>query len=749
GLTALPPEITQLTNLQTLYLNGNGLTALPPEIGQLTNLQTLSLIGNPLTEPPLEVANRGLRSIKEYFEQLESQGAGQLYEAKLLVVGEPGAGKTSLAKKLIDPNARLSVDEPTTRGIETWPWRFEYDGKTVNVTIWDFGGQDIYHSTHQFFLTSRSAYALVADVRREDTDFDYWLDVTGRLSNFSPLAIVNNEKQGKRKALDVPGLQRRYRHVSTVADTDLASNQGLEEVQTALKSLVFNLDHIGTTLPAGWVGIRGGLEELRSHDRDYLSWSEYTALCKKHEVIDRADQLQVASYLHDLGVCLHFADDHFLHKTIVLNSTWATDAVYRVLDDDQVIGDWGIFDQDDLNRVWHEERYADMQFELLQLMLRFRLCYQLPGTTSYLTPQLLSPETPNYQLDEADRYHVQYNYEFMPRGIIHQLIVRLHHLIMNGDVMWRTGVVFERDGSTAQVIEHSRSRRIDIEVTGGNTRGLTALVVDAIDRINASFENIGAQLSLPCICSECQVADKPELFDAEKLKKLARKKPTKECAISGEDVPIENLLDALTPVELLQRPQIYVSYKWEGQSEKIAEQVVSTFADHELQVIRDRNEVRYRDNIREFMDRLSRGDAIITIISDAYLKSENTMYELLEIYRLSEGPNDTPIFPIIMPDAEIYQAEGRASYLAYWDRRAGDLTKRAQELNNPAFGLQADLELFQNIRNAIAGIADLLKNMAGVPVDEMLATDFEIVREAVKHSTGLTDSGHRKGDSGT
>ena len=40
-LTALPPEIGQLTKLQTLSLNNTQLSALPPEIGRLTNLQTL------------------------------------------------------------------------------------------------------------------------------------------------------------------------------------------------------------------------------------------------------------------------------------------------------------------------------------------------------------------------------------------------------------------------------------------------------------------------------------------------------------------------------------------------------------------------------------------------------------------------------------------------------------------------------------------------------------------------------------
>jgi hypothetical protein len=54
-LTALPPEIGQLTALQSLYLRANQLTALPPEIGQLTALQSLHLSANQLTALPPEI----------------------------------------------------------------------------------------------------------------------------------------------------------------------------------------------------------------------------------------------------------------------------------------------------------------------------------------------------------------------------------------------------------------------------------------------------------------------------------------------------------------------------------------------------------------------------------------------------------------------------------------------------------------------------------------------------------------------
>jgi GTPase SAR1 family protein len=100
------------------------------------------------------------------------EGTDRLYEAKLVILGEPGAGKTSLAKKLVDAHYALSPTEKSTEGIEIVCWKFPFrEGKDFVVNIWDFGGQEIYHATHQFFLTGRSLYILVADARREDTDF--------------------------------------------------------------------------------------------------------------------------------------------------------------------------------------------------------------------------------------------------------------------------------------------------------------------------------------------------------------------------------------------------------------------------------------------------------------------------------------------------------------------------------------------------------------------------------------------------
>ncbi|MCP4570005.1 MAG: hypothetical protein GY841_20685 [FCB group bacterium] len=70
GLTALPPEIGQLTHLKRLVLSENKLTELPSEIGQLTALEVLNLSNksyldhnNELTTLPTEIGQ--LTNLKE------------------------------------------------------------------------------------------------------------------------------------------------------------------------------------------------------------------------------------------------------------------------------------------------------------------------------------------------------------------------------------------------------------------------------------------------------------------------------------------------------------------------------------------------------------------------------------------------------------------------------------------------------------------------------------------------------------
>ena len=402
-LTNLPEAIGNLRNLSKLDLGNNQLTSLPEAISNLQYLFFLDLNANLLGTIPIEISDKGINAILKYFTQLTAEGKDYLYEAKILIVGEPGAGKTSLAKKIKDLNYPVPNSEKSTEGIDIVEWHFDTEiGQDFRTNIWDFGGQEIYNATHRFFLTKRSLYILLADERKENTLFDYWLNIVELLSDNSPLLIIKNEKDDRKKAINIKQLKGRFDNIRDDFATNLATNRGLADIIKAIKYHITSLDHIGTALPKTWTRVR---ETLEKDPRNYISLEEYLAICEENDFKKQEDKLQLSQFLHDIGVILHFQDNKqsLLYKTVILKPEWGTDAVYKVLDSTIVVNNFGRFTNSDLDKIWESEKYTNMQGELLELMMKFKLCYKLPDTNdTYIAPQLLGDNQPDYQWDSTN-----------------------------------------------------------------------------------------------------------------------------------------------------------------------------------------------------------------------------------------------------------------------------------------------------------------------------------------------------------
>ena len=145
-----------LSALQSLSVDKTRVADLAPLFG-LSALQTLDVSGCPLTNPPPEIVQQGNEAILNYFQERTRGEVDHLYEAKMLILGEGGAGKTSLLRRLYQPGQPLPTEMETTKGISIYRHEFDLrNGRRFRLNVWDFGGQEIYHATHQFFLTRRS-----------------------------------------------------------------------------------------------------------------------------------------------------------------------------------------------------------------------------------------------------------------------------------------------------------------------------------------------------------------------------------------------------------------------------------------------------------------------------------------------------------------------------------------------------------------------------------------------------------------
>ncbi|MEH2156291.1 leucine-rich repeat domain-containing protein [Nostoc sp.] len=775
-LSSLPPEFGQLTNLQSLYLSSNQLSSLPPEFGQLTNLQTLHLPSNPLESPPPEIITKGTRAILNFCRQQLEQ-TDLLYEAKLLILGESGAGKTTLAKKIQNGNYKLQQDENSTEGIDVIQWKFPFKGKEFQVNIWDFGGQEIYHATHQFFLTKRSLYAVVADTRKEDTDFYYWLNVVKLLSDDSPLLIIKNQKDGRKREINEEELRKQFNNFKETLSTNLAINRGLPEILDKVQHFISSLPHVGTKLPKTWVKVR---EALECNLHEYISLEEYLHICQQHGFIKQEDKLQLSGYLHDLGVCLHFKDDDLLRKTVILKPTWGTDAVYKVLDNLQVIKRLGKFDRNDLKNIWYEEKYADMQPELLQLMMKFKLCYQIPSHSgTYIAPQLLSAKKPDFTWDDRNNLILRYTYTFMPKGILTRFIVETHPWIEQQKLVWKSGVVLNKDQTRAEIIENYNQREIKIRVTGNRKKELMAVITYELEKIHNSYERLQYQTLVPCNCEKCEGSRTPYSYPMNELRDfLDDSAYLIQCRKSRQMVDVRRLIDdvmfqsdrpdrELNPqVAQLQNElerkrdeslthrlrnnnqeeklmtnsqsaikfdkEIFISYAWGGESEQFVNKLDETLQAKGIKIIRDKRDLGYKGLIKAFMERIGRGKCAIAVISDKYLKSPNCMFELVQIAKNGEFYNR--IFPIVLADAQIYKAVARLKYIKHWEDEIKELDEAMKEVGAANLqGFREEIDQYTEIRNTIAELTNLLKDMNTLTPDIHSASDFDSLLNAIAH----------------
>jgi len=318
--------------------------------------------------------------------------------------------------------------------------------------------------THQFFLTSRALYVLLVDDRKQHTQFDYWFNIIKLLGAGSPVLVALNERDCRSITnFDYDSFRKFYANDFAIEkrEVDLGEKDldRFRALRRQIQKMLCELPHIGAELPAQWIPIRQELEKRRLEN--HITLAEYSRICESHQISRLQDQLVLSQYLHYLGIILHFQDDPQLAETVFLNPQWVAHAVYTILESDHAKKHKGRFSKKWMFGLWQEKGHSFAECnKLLNLMLKnnFELCYPIDsdGMEEYIAPQLLPSTQPEYSWPEKDNLHFRYQYQFMPKGIITRLIVRLNHLIERRDgedLVWEKGVVLNKNGVRAQVTE--------------------------------------------------------------------------------------------------------------------------------------------------------------------------------------------------------------------------------------------------------------------------------------------------------
>lgn len=411
---------------------------------------------------------------------------------------------------------RLAGEEPDERESETHSIAIRelvlgYPRGEVRTRAWDFGGQEILHSTHQFFLSERSLYLLVLEPRTglAQRDAEYWLKLIETQGGESPVVVVMNWSHGRRWKVDEVKLRRKFPFIVDFISTDALCSDGIDTLRSMiLQTVEERMPDVWLPFPFRWRTIKDAVAGMSDN---FLTYDQYTALCAEYGEGDPEAQADLAAILHALGLALYFGEDPRLHDTRVLNPGWVTGGVYAVIRAPSVAENDGQLAVGDMPRVLREAEEqnvvnaADYPPEthpfILELMRAFQLCFaseeekgdpgEPPKPVRYLVPELLpefEPEMPE-QWDGAP-VRLRFTYEVLPPGLLPRFIVRTHAL-SEGAPHWRHGVVLRHGEAAALIREESDRPELYVYVLGGDEdtrRVLVAMVRNELQALHREMK---------------------------------------------------------------------------------------------------------------------------------------------------------------------------------------------------------------------------------------------------------------------
>ena len=484
--------LAALTRLTHLDLRNNQIRALPAELLRLPllwrarrgDLSGLFLEGNPLQQPPLEVIKEGQRAIELYYQQLATSKR-KLREAKLILLGEPDAGKSSIVRRWI--HNKFDPKSETTLGTDIHRWGFTAnDGEHCRVNIWDFGGQDIQQSIHHLFLTAEALYLVVLDARRDESALP-WLQT---IKNFAPgstvLVAVNQYDVNKHPKVNEQELRSAYPgivdffYTSCKAEGDSELARLFQELQRHLQQL----PSMGKTYPGQWFEVKERLEQQQQDGQHYMSMPDYRRLCAHHKMTaDDAETL--LSVLDRVGTVRWFRNFEYANYQ-VLDPSWLTVGLYNILIDGGIKDRGGEVNRAQIQAILlgieSEQGYSyqdeDVSFfiEAIQYYkFAFKVergnaspCYRVPKGFRQKVPKELDLE--HYKGTAYRQYELEFK-SFAPSWLVHRPLVSLASRgaatiesgIPDGHY-WFYGFVYRSVEGEALVQLHEHERKLFISV---------------------------------------------------------------------------------------------------------------------------------------------------------------------------------------------------------------------------------------------------------------------------------------------
>ena len=386
-------------------------------MGHCTNLVILNLKENPLETIPKDIfskkyfnqykSNTDRSQLYSYLRSIQEGGQAPHHRVKVMLVGDGEVGKTSLlncfmestvnqrkkksvptyiqtitTKPLLysssatsttnstsasgnanpaggfDKAATLPADGPKiTDGIDisevVWINKQDND-REIYWDCWDYAGQEIYYTTHQFFLSSGAVYLICFKLLNRDfSRIEYWLNSVHTRARGSPIILVGTHADNVLCTESyisnyVNELKSRYlkrfknslgaeciKYIITLSTKQRKGiyQDEIKQLMDKIGSIMVTHKLVGKTYPKSWLGLEKHLRSLSKQPKQdpFISWQSFTNIAINCQ-ISAEDVSAAAAFLHSSGVICYFNDEHSgLSDLVILDPQFLTNVFSSVV----------------------------------------------------------------------------------------------------------------------------------------------------------------------------------------------------------------------------------------------------------------------------------------------------------------------------------------------------------------------------------------------------------------------------------
>ena len=201
------------------------------------------------------------------------------------------------------------------------------------------------------------------------------------------------------------------------------------------------------------------------------------------------------------------------------------------------------------------------------------------------------------------------------------------------------------------------------------------------------------------------------------------------------DDTIQNNQEKSKIKENTKKLEIFLSYS--HKDKEIADGIEKFFISKDIRLTRDVRDALPYSSLKKFMETIRDHDYVISLISDAYLKSTNCMFEVIQF--IQEKKYIEKIFPIIIDKKDdIFDKEKHINYISFWQNKYKRFKIKINKLENTGTApSHVELDKIDKIQSNIGEFLGKIAELKCFPIDELESTNYKAISDKIGKSLGV------------